>query len=281
MPEANRGTLLRLALIGLDGSEESDAARDLGLRWAARAEARVFGLGVIDEARLLEEEAAALPGAHHWRVAGIEAHRAEGRRRIREAIREFERCSSDFGVRCHSHQTEGGSAEQILAWSRRSDLVILGRRPREGHGSGTLEAVLRECPRPVVAVPANAEGGEAVIVAYDGSAQASRAIYAFVASGLGLGRPVHVVAVEPSEVAASSLAATAADYLAAHDLEAHPCPVATEQAPAAALLDRSHRLGAGLLVMGAFGQSAVREFFLGSVTRTLLGESRAPIFCFH
>jgi nucleotide-binding universal stress UspA family protein len=33
--------------------------------------------------------------------------------------------------------------------------------------------------------------------------------------------------------------------------------------------------------MGAYGQSSLRDFFLGSVTRSLLEESPAPLFLSH
>jgi nucleotide-binding universal stress UspA family protein len=33
--------------------------------------------------------------------------------------------------------------------------------------------------------------------------------------------------------------------------------------------------------MGAYGRSALREFFLGSVTQTLLREAAVPLFLFH
>lgn len=90
---------------------------------------------------------------------------------------------------------------------------------------------------------------------------------------------MHVVAVDRSAAEASHRAGTAVEFLKSHDIDAHPCPVATEHAPAAAILERSHALDAGLVVMGTYGESALREFFLGSVTRTLLAESPAPVFC--
>jgi nucleotide-binding universal stress UspA family protein len=34
-------------------------------------------------------------------------------------------------------------------------------------------------------------------------------------------------------------------------------------------------------VMGAYGQPALREFFLGSVTRRMLTECPVPLFLFH
>ena len=51
--------------------------------------------------------------------------------------------------------------------------------------------------------------------------------------------------------------------------------------PEEVILEQVRCLNAGLLVMGAYGQPVLREFFIGSVTRTLLNESPVPIFCFH
>ena len=47
------------------------------------------------------------------------------------------------------------------------------------------------------------------------------------------------------------------------------------------ILEQIGRLNAGLLVMGAYGQPVLREFFLGSVTRTLLQETPVPLLLFH
>ena len=55
----------------------------------------------------------------------------------------------------------------------------------------------------------------------------------------------------------------------------------TSAPPAEVILEQIGRLNAGLLVMGAYGQPVLREFFLGSVTRTVLQECRVPLFLFH
>ena len=46
-------------------------------------------------------------------------------------------------------------------------------------------------------------------------------------------------------------------------------------------MEHTSRLNASLFVMGAYGQPALREFFLGSVTRTLLEEASVPLFLSH
>ena len=41
--------MLRSILVGLDGSEHSDSALELGIRWARRFDALLVGIGVVDE----------------------------------------------------------------------------------------------------------------------------------------------------------------------------------------------------------------------------------------
>ena len=42
-----------------------------------------------------------------------------------------------------------------------------------------------------------------------------------------------------------------------------------------------YTLEAGLIVMGAYGRSPLREFFGTSLTRTILTESPVPLFVYH
>jgi nucleotide-binding universal stress UspA family protein len=90
-----------------------------------------------------------------------------------------------------------------------------------------------------------------------------------------------MVSVHTDRRIAARHAERAADFLWQHDVRAIAHPVETESAPAAILLNLARELNAGLLVMGPYGQPAVREFFLGSVTRTLLADSSVPLFLFH
>ena len=55
----------------------------------------------------------------------------------------------------------------------------------------------------------------------------------------------------------------------------------TSASPADVLLEYVHQVQARLLVMGAYGRSSLREFFSGSVTRTMLRESPVPLFLYH
>jgi nucleotide-binding universal stress UspA family protein len=47
------------------------------------------------------------------------------------------------------------------------------------------------------------------------------------------------------------------------------------------ILETVQMRDAGLLVMGAYGQPVLREFFLGSTTRTILEKCPVPVFLYH
>ena len=111
--------------------------------------------------------------------------------------------------------------------------------------------------------------------------RATRALTAFVATGLAESGQVYVVSVSTSHNVAANRTERAVQFLKYHKLEAIPLLIDSTKEPASVILEEANRLGAGLLVMGAHGQPVLREVFFGSVTRTVLGESTIPLFLSH
>jgi nucleotide-binding universal stress UspA family protein len=140
---------------------------------------------------------------------------------------------------------------------------------------------LKNAPRPIVLVPGITSPEGPAVIAYDGSLQAARALAAFQATGLGASGQVHIVSVDTSATEAAQHAERARQFLAYHQIEAVPVALGSSVGPARVILEQVRRLGAGLLVMGAYGQPTLREFFIGSVTRTMLENSPVPVFLFH
>lgn len=278
--------MLRSLLVGLDGSTYSDSAVSLGLRWARRAEALLVGLGVIDEPTIRAEEPVLLGGVPYADPIHYRARVADARRQVEQLLERFALRCAEAGVAAKLLEDVGLPYEQILVEAQRYDLILLGQQTRfhfETHGRDrdTVHKVLKSAPRPVVVTPESLPPGGAVMIAYDGSVQSARAVQAFAALGLGDPGPVHVVSVAAERKEAALRAERAIDYLRSHAIMADAHPVESLGSPAATLLDRARRLGAGLLVMGAYGQPTLREFALGSVTRTMLRESEIPLFLSH
>jgi nucleotide-binding universal stress UspA family protein len=279
--------MLKSLLIGLDGSVDSRSVLELGVRWAKRFGALAVGLAVVDEPGIRISEGVLFAGDQHWYRTDPEAVLlTQSRQRVEQSLKQFAQRCGESGVTCKTLEDVGTPFVQVLMEAQCYDLILLGQQTHfdygwEGQADETLGKVLQDSPRPVVAVPRSLGEDEAVVIAYDGSPQAARAVYAFEASGLGDSRAVHVVSVASDSKDAARLAYRAVRFLRLHGIEAEPHPVGTSESTAEVILSKLDDLDAGLLVMGAYGQPVLREFFLGSVTRTVLKESPVPVFCYH
>jgi len=271
-------------LVGLDGSAYSTAAIELGIQWARKFDALLVGLGVIDEPTIRRPEPVPIGGSS-FKKQRDEALLVAARRTVEQFLERFAIRCAESGVSCKLLEDVGLPSERICLEAQRYDLILLGKQTyyhfeTQSQPDETLTTVLKDSPRPIVTVPEQLGNGNAVVVAYDGSLQAARTLQAFQALRLDLSHEVHIVAVHTDHDEAIRHADRAIDFLGFHEIKAQRHAV-TSSSPASAIIEQVNRLGAGLLVMGAYGQPAVREFFFGSVTRTLLKEKTVPIFLYH
>ena len=71
-------------------------------------------------------------------------------------------------------------------------------------------------------------------------------------------------------------------YLARHGVTATPIVLTdTERPVPEQVLEYARQTGAGLLVMGAYGHSRLRELVLGGVTRRMLIDAELPVLMAH
>lgn len=276
--------MIRGLLVGVDSSPDGEAALDLAIRWAQRFDAMVVGLGVVDEPGIRGPDES-LIGPTFLRRLDQDLI-AQSRRQVDLAL---ERCAlrcAEAGVAFKPLQDVGTPYVQILTEAQRYDLILLGQETHFRHGwetkgDDTLSQVLSALPRPVVAVPREVPEGESILVAYDGSLQAARTLGAFEATGLGRDRELNVLCAMEDQLTAARHADRASEFLRSHGLRAVPHTLSSFNSAAEAILDFARELQAGLLVMGAYGRPMLREFFLGSVTRTVLKSSTIPVFLYH
>jgi nucleotide-binding universal stress UspA family protein len=202
-----------------------------------------------------------------------------------EAARVMADCqaaASAAGVTCRTEQFDGDLVEILSRRSHEYDLVVVGHATIDDAGDESLLGrILKRAVRPTIVFPKRPAVGEGVVVAYDGSIQAARTLSSFAYSRLGIGRAIHVVSCHVDSAEAVESGEVACRFLRRHGLSVEFHAKAFADSPAAALLASIAEFSAGMLVMGAFGQSAVREFFFGSTTRTILHELPVPVFVDH
>ncbi len=172
---------------------------------------------------------------------------------------------------------------KLTEHARLFDLTIV---PAYGHPDtrNVAEALIFGSGRPVLLVPSSAHGRSfgTIVVAWDGSRGATRAVH----DALPLLRKADSVQLVSVTGEKALPAAATLDRLCVH-LQRHGISAEQHRLPAdgkdagSVLLSHSETKGADLMVMGAYGQSRLREFILGGATATLLMNDRIPTFLAH
>ena len=274
--------MVRSILVGLDGSASGRAAVELGIRWAKQFDALLVGLGIVDESAIRERESM-LVGVGRYKAQRDARHLIDTRRRVGISLDWFVRRCIREGVKHRAVQEVGTPDTQIVQKSRLYNLIMLGQEPRFRFDlpywpDETLTEVLRQVSRPVVVVPDSPQEGSDILVAYDGSPQADRALQAFQALGLAGEDRVHVLSARSDRADAERLAGEAVDFLDLHGIKATPLPISSRMSADRIIIAQVQEVQPRLLVMGAYGRSIWREFVFGSTTARLLETSPLPLF---
>ncbi len=158
--------------------------------------------------------------------------------------------------------------------SRLSDVIVLSR---DCEFAGQL-AVAGTAPILVVSGDAPVTMPvDTVAVAWNGSYEAAAALRGALPL-LRLAQSVHVLTV--GEKTGVFPPIDAVQYLSRHGVKAELQVVERVGSVEETLASAVARLGAGLLVMGAYGHSRFREFFMGGVTRYFLQLQGGPALLF-
>lgn len=179
----------------------------------------------------------------------------------------------------------GFPADVIKTEARTADLIVMGRRsPLCDARAADPGDVLLGAGRPVLVVPpspARDPLGAPAIVAWSDTGECRRAVSAALPLLIRAG-PVSVAAIahEPDEAMLDG-AEEAADWLRGHGVDARAELRQTLQEPADEILDLAVDRLAGLIVAGGYGHARLREWILGGVTRSLLGQGDVCVLMAH
>jgi nucleotide-binding universal stress UspA family protein len=284
--------VLASILIGLDGFHDDTDRWELPIRWGKSAGATLVGLGVVDEPGIRATEPAwpvgGTPGVDPVYYRGYQGRLEEVNRGVDFVLKRFAAKCGAEGLDHRELKASGPPDELIAGEAQAYDLIVLSKASkfrivaRDHESDDTIKKVLKNAPRPVVIIPGSAYNPKGpVVVAYDGSLQASRALASFQSTGIGESGRVHVLTMVSNTLDAARHSERALQYLRSHKIEAVPHVLPASSDPAHTILEQVRHLDAGLLVMGAYGQPVLREFFVGSVTRTMLAQCPVPVLCYH
>lgn len=227
---------------------------------------------IVDVAREAADKAA--------EIAHVSLHDAAARDGV--SIQESPSCADT--VTASFRDVQGNFADCVAAAAHLSDLVVFGPLS-VGDKPGlteAFEATLVGTGRPVLLTamaPTQGFGGK-IALAWDGSLSCAHAATAALPY-LSHAAAVEVLSVKRGAPDADVLA-DIHEYLGLHGIAATDRVIDAGSKPVGeTLLEAAVSGGAGLLVLGGYGHSGLRQFFGGGVTRHVVSHATIPLFLVH
>ncbi|TVT66474.1 MAG: universal stress protein [Pseudomonas sp.] len=187
----------------------------------------------------------------------------------------------DLGVvHPQSHLRYGTLVDCLKDVEADTGLVVIGRRGGSSNTASQIlgsqvENVVRAIDCPVLVVSGRFTIAQRFLIAYDGSDTAQRCVEKLAASTLLKGLDCHVLMVGGQTTSSHEQI-----YWAKKTLQEHGYAVTTaiHGGEADAVINnycKAERID--LLVMGAYGHSRIRQFFVGSTTTKMLRQVQIPL----
>ncbi len=183
----------------------------------------------------------------------------------------------------------GGLTELVAQRARFCDLVVVPKPPTHAptrDGESVIEAALFEGCAPVLVVPVAGlpeAWGENVVFAWNQSREAMNALRAALPL-LQAAKNVSIAIIDPPSHGPerSDPGGALSQMLSRHGVHAEVSVLAKTLPNISDVLNRHVRdRGAGLVIMGAYGHSRLRESILGGATRGMLDKAEVPVLLAH
>jgi nucleotide-binding universal stress UspA family protein len=282
--------MIKSIVAALDGSPESLAGLEQGVVWAERLDAELRAIFVQDDRRFMRfptysDSEGAVPKPIPLSGKALKEAEALAAEEEEELRSEYDRLTKGYAAHAELTVVRGAVEHTLIRQAHAADLVVLGKRGRGldenvGRAGPTTETLIHEALRPVLVVPRNAITGGPVLVPFDGSKGVQRVIVPGVQLVAALGAPVTVLTVSARKDRAEEIQAPLRSYLNAHKVKAEfriEEGDESERHAAHVILETADHMKVGMIMMGAFSLSPLKEFFVGSVTRNVLNRARCPV----
>jgi nucleotide-binding universal stress UspA family protein len=173
---------------------------------------------------------------------------------------------------------QGDLVETIRSLEPDIRALVIGKRGQGSAGSN-LERILRSATVPVFVASRAFQPIDKVLIAFDASASAMRAVDRMAASPVFAGLEAVLVHAGTDTPALRAALEAARAKLAGGGIEASVQVVAGE--PEVALERKIAAEGFGLLVMGAYGHSRIRSLIIGSTTTAMIRACKIPVLLYR
>lgn len=181
-------------------------------------------------------------------------------------------------------QRHGALVETLEAFEEGADLIVIGKRGEAAnfatlHLGANIERVIRATHRPVLVTSRAFQPIDRFLIAFDGGPSAGKAVEYAARKPLLKGLECHLLMVGQPTAAAEERMGHAVRELEQGGLTVSAAVVPGE--PEAVIARAVQERGIGLLVMGAYGHSRIRQLIVGSTTTAMIRTCHVPVLMFR
>lgn len=274
--------MIKSILLSVDGSTYTNAQVKYCVQLAKAFKSKVNVLSVVD-IRIFE-----------WAVVmGTEgfvplfpstAYKEESKNILEtKATAVLDKCSTILTKEKVDFELEkipGSPADVIYEKSHLVDLLVIGVRGefakwKRNLVGATLDAVIRQCNKPLLITTQKYKRISKILFAYDGSDKANKALQlaGFFATNLKV--PIIVLSVHDNSQVRNRFLQEANTYFAPYKMTADLVGISGD--PEKEIIRVSQDNDCDMIVMGAFGHSRIREAILGSTTEEVVRNAKIPV----
>lgn len=269
-------------MLAIDGSAYTDGVLAYGIELARHFESHLTVLTVAD-VRIFEW-ASAVGSDGFISIVPSGSYQDASRNLLEEKCDKIlARCSEllrESQIAFTAEKSVGAPVDVILERAQVADLLLMGKRGEfarwEKKALGvTVESVSRLVRRPLMIVRQEFVPIRKILVGYDGSDHANRALQLAAHIAEKSEGEIHVACCQDDRELASHYCDTAMGYLKSYRTTASA--QAYSGHPDEALVRLTHDHEFELIAIGAYGHSRIREALLGSTTVHIMRHAACPV----
>lgn len=179
-----------------------------------------------------------------------------------------------------TNQRHGSLVESLVELENDIRILVIGVRGKVHENQpdkigAKLESIIRSLHKPILVVNAEFKAPERIMLAYDGSPAAEKALDMVANSPLYKGLVCHLVCVSNDEGKGQLLEVAANKLQFAGGIEVIAKKLVGK--PELVLSEYQDQKGIDMTVMGAFGHTRIHDWLLGSFTVKMLTHSHEPL----
>ncbi len=264
--------MFKTILVPIDSSDTSLVAVDYAIDLSKSFNSEITGISIIDIKKLAGPFMRDLGTS----IGGMVPY-GDFQQKVRQfledtakaALDEIEGKCNSAGISCTRTIKEGVVSKEIVESAQNCDMVVMGMAGehafwRDAFLGSNLESVVRQTHKPVMVTPEKYKEITKILIAYDGSTFATRALIAGANIAQQMHLPLTVITVSDDINSGENILSQASENLKDRDITYDKILKGGETV--SVILDFCKNGSYDLLAMGAYGHSKIRELIIGNTT---------------